>query len=122
VAFPRGLAPGDIIVMLVAGEVEEKPRPVVVISTQQYLDRRPDVTFGLLTTQLHQATTEFDYILKDWRAVGLARPSAFRSYFATRAQGRALQYIGRLSDRDWAAVQACVRQALETWGSDAGLG
>src|SRR5205085_12628580 len=46
------------------------------------------------------ATVSSDYILQDWKAAGLSKPSAFRTYVGTEGQGD-LQVIGHLSDRDW---------------------
>jgi mRNA interferase MazF len=57
------------------------------------------------------ATTPTDYILQDWAAAGLRRPSVFRAYFGT-AQPSAVRVIGRLSERDWQGVQACLARAI----------
>jgi hypothetical protein len=83
----------------------------VVVSTDTYHATRSDVILALLTTQLHEATTPSDYVLQDWSAAGLYRPSAFRAYLITTEQ-RQVTWIGRLSDRDWQEVQARLRIAV----------
>ncbi|NCO33276.1 MAG: hypothetical protein COZ06_35745 [Armatimonadetes bacterium CG_4_10_14_3_um_filter_66_18] len=48
---------------------------------------------------------------EDWAAAGLHYASAYRSYLLTLDDG-SLPTIGRLSDRDWGEVQACLRRAV----------
>ena len=107
------LEPGDIVILVIQGAVESKARPVVVLSRVQYHKEHPDVVVGLLTTQLHQATTSTDYVLQDWLAARLVRPSAFRTFLVTRPRSEIGQYVGRLSERDWDAVKERLRSALE---------
>ncbi len=106
------IEPGDVIAAFVPGAHEGKRRPCVVISTQNYLSQRPDVTFAIITTQVEKATTEFDCVLFDWRDAGLQFPSAVRSYFYTTKQSE-VHKIGRLSAADWQEVQIHLRLALE---------
>jgi mRNA interferase MazF len=93
------------------GARETKVRPLVVISTQLFHQHHPDLIVGLLTTQLRVANTPTDYILRDWQAAGLHQPSAFRAYLGMVPADRVIR-IGRLSDRDWKAVQECLRRAI----------
>jgi hypothetical protein len=44
-------------------------------------------------------------------AAGLKRPTAFRTFLVTRPVAE-MTRIGRLSDRDWKAVQECLRRAI----------
>jgi len=41
------------------------------------------VIVGIVTSQIQQAVTPTDYLLKDWAEEGLRRPSAFRAFLAT---------------------------------------
>ncbi len=93
------------------GATGMKRRPAVVVSSDLYHAHRPDVILAVLTTNLTAATTPLDHVLQDWAAAGLHAPSAFRAYFGM-ATPSAVRVIGRLSDRDWQAVQACVRRAM----------
>lgn len=72
--------PGDVLIVNFPGAVGTKARPAVVVSTSFYDSHRPDVIVGLLTTQVAKATAPTDYVLQDWAAAGLHRPTAFRSY------------------------------------------
>lgn len=107
------LSPADIVVIPFPGAEGFKRRPAVVVSTRLYHAHRPDVVVGLLTTNVSAATAPTDYVLEDWAAAGLRRASAFRSYLATVENG-AIPSVGRLSDRDWAGVQACLARAIAT--------
>ena len=103
--------PEDIVLAEFVGAKATKLRPLVVISTQLFHQHHPDLIVGLLTTQLRTANTPTDYILRDWQAAGLHQPSAFRAYLGMVPANRVIR-IGRLSDRDWKAVQECLRRAI----------
>ena len=105
------LSAGDVVVVDFPGATGVKRRPSVVLSTPIYHTHRPDVIVGLLTTNVGAATAPTDYVLKDWAAAGLRLPSAFRSYIVTLDDG-SLPSIGRLTDRDWQEVQACLARAI----------
>lgn len=90
-----------------------KARPAVVLSTAEYNRFRPDVILGLITTQEPRPYSATDCQLLDWRMEGLHAPSWFRLYVVTLLQSN-VRVIGRLSDRDWAAVRDCLRSGLGT--------
>jgi hypothetical protein len=103
--------PGDVVVALFPGAQQTKPRPAVVISTDQYNLTRPDVILALLTTQIPRTSTPFDYWLQDWAVAGLHQPSLFRVYVGMVVSTNAT-VIGRLSNRDWREAQARLRLGL----------
>jgi len=88
-----------------------KNRPAIVVSTDLYHLHRPDIIICLLTTQIAAATAPTDYVLQDWAAAGLRRPSASRSFLATVPVVGSM-HIGHLSDGDWQQVQARLKLAL----------
>lgn len=97
--------PGDVVSSWFRGAALGKKRPAVVISTGLYHTHHPDVILALVTTQLANAMTPTDYVLRDWAAAGLHKPSAVRVYLDL-ALASDVRPIGRLSDRDWQEVQA----------------
>jgi len=99
------LKAGDVVVADFPGVTGIKRRPAIVASTDVYHAHRPDIIICLLTTQIGSATAPTDSVLQDWVAAGLHRPSAARSFLATLPAGEVMPR-GRLSDRDWAAIQA----------------
>jgi len=106
------IGPGSVVVITFPGVVQTKRRPAVVVSSDGYHATRADVIVGLLTSNLAEATTPTDYILQDWAAAGLHQASLFRAFLLTRPTSAITQVVGRLSDRDWQEVQACLRLAL----------
>jgi mRNA interferase MazF len=84
----------------------EGTRPAVVVSGQTY-NQSGDVVVAAVTSRPVRFAT--DYALLDWRAAGLQFPSTVRMLLATTADSRIVHVIGRLSDRDWAEVQARLR-------------
>lgn len=103
--------PGDVVTANFQGTTGAKRRPAVILSSTLYHTLRPDIVYGLLTSNVAAAKFSTDCVLQDWAAAGLRVPTAFRSFFGMDlASG--VQKIGRLSPRDWQAVQACVRLAL----------
>jgi mRNA interferase MazF len=106
------LKPGDVVLLRLKGAVERKIRPCVVLSSEEYQQEHPDVIVGLVTARVASAVSGSDYVLQDWAAAGLRHPSAFRAYLATEWQADVEQRLGRLSERDWSAVQERVRRAL----------
>jgi mRNA interferase MazF len=97
--------PGDVIVVDFVGVTGTKRRPAVVVSSDLYHTCRSDVIVGLLTSKISSATTPMDYVLLDWASSGLKQPSAYRAFLGTYVAS-SVHVIGRLSDRDWSAVQA----------------
>jgi len=105
------LNPGDGVILDFPGAISSKRHPAVVVSTPLYHSHRPDALLGLLTTQVSKANAPTDYTLLDWQAAGLRQPSAFRSYLIT-TENHALTSVGKLSQRDWQGVQACLSRAI----------
>ena len=106
------MTPGDVAIVDFQGAMGIKRRPAVVVSTTLYHSTRPDVIFGIITTQIAKATAPTDYVLRDWHAAGLRGPSAFRAYLATYSAAKVHAVIGQLSSHDWNEVQERLRMAL----------
>ena len=102
---------GDMVVIDFPGVQGIKRRPAVVLSSAVYHASRPDVVVGLITSRA-VAAGPTDHVLHDWAEAGLRVPSVFRSFFATLPPASHPVAVGRLSDRDWQDVQACVKTAL----------
>lgn len=102
---------GDVVTVDFVGATGVKRRPAVVVSSDAYHARRPDLILGVITSNTSAATSDFDYLLQDWAGAGLRSPSAFRCYFGM-AVPATVRPIGRLSDRDWQSIRECVRRAI----------
>jgi mRNA interferase MazF len=103
---------GTIVTSNFPGVVSSKRRPAVVVSSETYHQERPDVILALVTTNIVNATSSTDYVLQDWSAANLNRPSAVRNFLFTLPKFEVTE-IGKLSDRDWAEVQNRLRISIE---------
>jgi mRNA interferase MazF len=104
--------PGAIVVVDFPGVTGIKHRPAVVVSSPLYHRERPDVIFGIITSQIASATAASDYVLQDWKAAGLHRQSAFRAFLVTLPRSAITARLGQLSNTDWQAVRERVKGAL----------
>ncbi|MBY0526077.1 MAG: type II toxin-antitoxin system PemK/MazF family toxin [Gemmataceae bacterium] len=92
-------------------QLAESTRPAVILSAEAY-NQHGDVVIAAITS--HPPRISSDYALLDWAVAGLQFASTVRMLLATVADRRIVLRIGRLSDRDWAAVQDRVLQ-LFAW-------
>jgi mRNA interferase MazF len=81
----------------------EKTRPAVVLSGTAY-NQHGDLVIAAITSQ--PARFQTDYELLDWRSARLQLPSTVRMLLASVSADRVVYTVGRLSDPNWAAVQA----------------
>lgn len=109
--MPMKPKPGDVVPVDFPGATGIKRRPAVVVSSDLYHAQRPDVILGIITSNVAAANASTDYVLQDWQPAGLAKPSAFRSYFA-RATATSIRIVGRLSDRDLQSIRERIRVAF----------
>ena len=105
-------SPGDVVVLLQTGVRVSKHRPAVVVSSDLYHATRPDLILATLTTRITATLGPLEYLLLDWRTAGLHYPSMFRPFLSSTPIADVPVPVGRLSDRDWAEVQARLRLAM----------
>lgn len=92
-----------------------KRRPACVVSAGPYNDNNPDVVLAMVTSSSArlQSPGLGDFIVSDWRAVGLTGPSVVRAarllVLEQRLLGRAL---GDLVAPDLQGVDAALRLVL----------
>jgi len=88
-----------------------KDRPAVVLSTSIYHDNWDDLLVVAITSRWPKTSRPSDYELQDWRAAGLSLPSWVRSKVATIHRAVISRKLGQLSNRDFFAVENCLRIA-----------
>ena len=106
------LRSGDVVTGFFTGAAEDKARPAVIVSSDVYHEKRPDIVLCFLTTQIAGLNLPTDFVLHDWREAGLKQPSALRCFFVT-VRASEVSKIGQLSGADWLEVQARLRLALD---------
>ncbi|MGI8543359.1 MAG: type II toxin-antitoxin system PemK/MazF family toxin [Aridibacter sp.] len=103
---------GTVVTCEFPGVIQTKRRPAVIVSSDIYHNERPDVILAILTTNISVAKSSTDYILQDWSAANLKKPSAARIFLFTLPKNK-ITKIGELSTRDWLKVQKCLQISIE---------
>jgi mRNA interferase MazF len=89
-----------------------KPRPVVVVSSDAYNRRTPDLVVASITSNLQAGPHPGDHFIADWQGAGLLRPSLAQAKVTTIAQAIVRRRLGRLAPPDLAEFDAGLRLAL----------
>ena len=88
-----------------------KRRPAVVVSVDEFHASRADALIVPLTTNL-RGRRFGDYLLQDWEAARLPRPSLAKGVVETVERSTFDAQFGRLTPRDLAALEGSLRQIL----------
>lgn len=106
---------GDIVLLPVPFTYfrSSKVRPAVVLSGADYHATEPDLILGMITTNLAAATAAVDFVLSDWQAANLHRPSAFKPVIFTVEPSLILYRIGAVSGGDLLEIE---RRLYRTFG------
>ena len=89
-----------------------KTRPTVVVSIPEFQVRHGELILAYLSSQLAQAHTELDYLLADWNAAGLLKPTIMRPRLAVIQEKLIVHHVGSLSERDLVQVNVRLQLAL----------
>lgn len=81
-----------------------KQRPAVVISTAEYSRVRGDILVVAVTSQMGG-----EFLLTDWKAAGLVKPSVLKPVIATLAGSLVIRRLGTLSEPDAAVLREMLR-------------
>lgn len=73
-----------------------------------------------VSSQISQADPTIDYVLADWAAAGLLKPSYVRPKVATVEPALVVHSVGALSARDLLEVDRCLRRAMGLVGTALG--
>jgi mRNA interferase MazF len=85
-----------------------KQRPGVIVSNTAYHRARRDVILMAITSQMRGSGAFGEMIVQDWQAAALLRPSAIKPVIATLEQVLVIKTLGRLSQRDQAALKEII--------------
>lgn len=86
-----------------------KTRLVVIGSTPKYHSIRQELILAYLTSQISPQHPKFDYLLADWQAAGLLRPTLMQPRLAIIRSELVQHRVGRLTRRDLAKVDERLR-------------
>jgi mRNA-degrading endonuclease toxin of MazEF toxin-antitoxin module len=104
---------GDVglVPLRYSGPAGEKDRPAIVLSTDSYHDEWDELLVVAVTSRPPLRKRPTDCALQDWKTAGLHQASWVRSHLVTVLRTRIIRRLGRLSQRDLAAVESCLHVA-----------
>lgn len=89
-----------------------KTRPAVIVSSHIYHSARPELLLAYVSSQLSHINSVIDYVLTDWAAAGLLKPSFVRPKVAAIEPTLIVYRVGALTGKDLFEVDRCLRRAM----------
>ena len=77
-----------------------KKRPAVVVSSDAYNRKRPDIIIMAVTSQMLSAAYFGDIAINQWQHAGLLKPSVIKPIVATIEKSLVIKTLGRLNIED----------------------
>ena len=108
--FSTTCEPGAVVYVnfRFAGQAGTKPRPVVVLSVNDYHASRIDAVILALTTKMDDSYFG-DCELEDWQSANLPKPSKAKGVIQTIEQRSIRNRLGTLSANDYNRIKAALR-------------
>lgn len=106
---------GDVVLVPFpfTNQAASKRRPAVVVSSNGYNERRPDIIVMAITSQVWRLADAIgEVLLDDWKGAGLPKPSLVKPVFATLEQSLVLRKLGSLQDSDLRSLRIALQQIL----------
>ena len=105
---------GDIVLVnfVFAEETGSKRRPVLLLSSDKYMEGRQEAVVSAITSNTRRILTG-DYLMVDWEDSGLIFPSVVTGILRTIKQSMIERKMGEISPRDLAEIESNLTQILE---------
>lgn len=93
---------GDILLVPFpfTDQTSVKKRPTVVISSNKYNNRKPDLIIMAITSQLNTSVSFGEMIITDWKSAGLLKPSIIKPVITTIEKSLIIKKLGELEASD----------------------
>ena len=101
-----------LVNFLFSEETGSKHRPVLVLSSPEYHQRRQEAVVAAITSNTRRVLPG-DHLMDNWEHAGLLLPSVVTGIIRTIKQGMVGRKLGRVSDKDMASVEVNLRSMLE---------
>jgi mRNA interferase MazF len=82
-----------------------KKRPAVIVSSTTYNRDRPDIIILAVTSQIAAPSQIGTFLVKDWKAAGLLKPSVVKPIITTLQKTLVKKKLGRLIGHDIERLQ-----------------
>lgn len=98
---------GDIVLVPFAftDQSAAKKRPAVVVSSEAYNQKRPDIIIMAVTSQMRAAAYFGDVTISQWQPAGLLKPSVIKPIVATIEKSLVTKKLGRLKKQDRSSLR-----------------
>ena len=105
---------GDIVLVkfVFASETGSKRRPVLLLSSDEYMDGRQEVVVSAITSNT-QRRLPGDHLMDDWEEAGLIFPSVTTGIIRTIKQSMIERKMGVVSQRDLDQIESNLNRILE---------
>jgi mRNA interferase MazF len=107
-----GYSFGDVVLVAFpfTDQSASKKRPAVVVSSDAYNARRPDIVLMAITSQLGPRLAFGESSVTEWKKAGLIKPGIVKPILTTIEKKLVLKRLGRLPPVD----QKALRQVLQS--------
>ena len=104
---------GDVVLVefVYSEETGSKRRPVLLLSSDQYMEGRQEVIVSAITSNTRRLLTG-DHLMFDWEEAGLLFPSVTTGILRTVKQSMIERKLGVVSPRDLAEIESNLIQIL----------
>jgi mRNA interferase MazF len=108
---------GDVVLVTFpfTDAVGARRRPALVVSSDDYNAKSPDVIIASITGHLDAVKHPGDHVIAGWQEAGLARESLAQAKLATVEAGMIDRRLGALERDDLEVVERGLRSALALW-------
>ena len=106
---------GDVILVPFpfSDQTVTKKRPAVIVSSDKYNVISQDIVIMAITGQMRGRLGVGEFLIEDWQAAGLLKPSAVKSAISTIEQSLVLKLLGRFSSEDLSTLEKALKEPLD---------
>ena len=105
---------GDVVLVPFpfSDQTSVKQRPSLVISVDAFQERGPDLLIMAVTSQVRGPLKLGEFIIRDWQAAGLLKPSAVKAAITTVEASLVRRRLGHLSNYDLEQLKKMLQTLL----------
>jgi mRNA interferase MazF len=105
---------GDIVLVPFpfTDQTTTKKRPAVIVSSNAYIQNRPDIVIMAVTSQSYGSGYFGDVRIQNWQQAGLLKPSVIKPILTTVEKGLVIRKLGNIRDNDQAALNENLQSIL----------
>ncbi|MCH8989514.1 MAG: type II toxin-antitoxin system PemK/MazF family toxin [Chloroflexi bacterium] len=114
IGYNGGYSRGDVVLVnfVFSEETGSKRRPVLLLSSDQYMHGRQEVVVSAITSNTRRILVG-DHLMVDWEEAGLLFPSVATGILRTIKQSMIDRKMGAVSQQDLTAIESNLSRILE---------